>query len=134
MCGLPIENTDHRMTECLTSDSLGDISWIQNAALQLYRRNMPLLHTFRYRIAQKFHGSKFSRISRHSRNYFNEIFDTCIIVFSHFLSWTARWLCFSASKEWMDSIQGLSCRILKECSLKKYPLLPYLRQIPKLLA
>ena len=34
-----------------------------------------------YRIAQKFRGSKFSRISRiqrHSRNYFYEIFDMCI--------------------------------------------------------
>ena len=37
-----------------------------------------------YRIAQKFRGSKFSRISRYSRNYFNEIFDMCIIVFSWF--------------------------------------------------
>jgi len=26
---LPITNTDHKMTECSTSDSLGDISWIQ---------------------------------------------------------------------------------------------------------
>ena len=33
----------------------------------------------------------------------------------------------------MDSIEGLSIRILKERSLKKYPLVPYLRQIPKLL-
>jgi len=24
------------------------------------------------------------------------------IIFSDFLSWTARWLCFSTSKEWMD--------------------------------
>jgi len=69
-----------------------------------------------YRIAQKFRGSKFSRISRiwrHSRNYSNEIFDTCI----NFLSWTARWLCFSTSKEWTDSIQGLSCRILLSCHI-----------------
>ena len=57
------------------------------------------------------------------------MFDTCIIVWW----WTARWLCFSTSKEWIDSIQGLSCQILKERSLKKYPLVPYLRQIPKLL-
>jgi len=33
------------MTERSTSDSLGDVSWIQKAALQLYRRNVPLLHT-----------------------------------------------------------------------------------------
>jgi len=36
------------MTECSTSDSLYDISWVQKAALQLYRRNVPLLHTSRY--------------------------------------------------------------------------------------
>jgi len=45
---LPIANTDGRMTERSTSDSLGDVSWIQKAALQLYRRNLPLLHTSRY--------------------------------------------------------------------------------------
>jgi len=45
---LLIANTDHRMTERSTSDSLGDVSWIQKAALQLYRRNVPLLHTSRY--------------------------------------------------------------------------------------
>jgi len=45
---LPIANIDHRMTECSTSDSLGNVSWIQKAALQLYRRNVPLLHTSRY--------------------------------------------------------------------------------------
>ena len=36
---LPITNTDCRTTERSTSDSLGDVSWIQKAALQLYRRN-----------------------------------------------------------------------------------------------
>jgi len=36
------------MTECSTSDSLGDVSWIQKVTLQLYRRNVPLLHTSRY--------------------------------------------------------------------------------------
>ena len=35
---------DRRTTERLTSDSLGDVSWIQKAALQLYRRNVPLFH------------------------------------------------------------------------------------------
>ena len=35
----PIANTDHRTTEHSTSDSLGDTS------VQLYRRNVPLLHT-----------------------------------------------------------------------------------------
>ena len=44
---LPIANTDRTTTERLTSDSLGDFSWIQKAALQLYRRNVPLLHTSR---------------------------------------------------------------------------------------
>jgi len=41
---LLITNTDQRST----SDSLADISWIQIASLQLYRRNMPLLHMSRY--------------------------------------------------------------------------------------
>ena len=34
----------HRTTECLTSDSVGDVSWLQKASVQLYRRNVPLLH------------------------------------------------------------------------------------------
>ena len=37
-----------RTTERSTSDSLGDISWTQKATLQLYRKNVPLLHTSRY--------------------------------------------------------------------------------------
>jgi len=45
---LPIANTDCRTTERSTSGSLGDISWVQKAALQLYRRNVLLLHTSRY--------------------------------------------------------------------------------------
>jgi len=36
------------MTEHSTSDSFGDVPWIQKAVLQLYRRNVPLLHTSRY--------------------------------------------------------------------------------------
>ena len=48
---LPIANTDHRTTERSTSDSLDDVSCVQKAALQLYRRNVPLLHMFRYVIA-----------------------------------------------------------------------------------
>jgi len=32
----------------LTSDSLSNVSWIQKATLQLYRRNVPLFHTSRY--------------------------------------------------------------------------------------
>ena len=51
-CAVPIANTDRRMTEHSTSDSLGDVSWIQKAALQLYRRNVPLLHTSRYVISR----------------------------------------------------------------------------------
>ena len=31
-----------------TIECLGDISWVQKAALQMYRRNVPLLHTSRY--------------------------------------------------------------------------------------
>ena len=45
---LPITNTDRRTTKHSTSGSLGDISWVQKATLQLYRRNVPLLHTPRY--------------------------------------------------------------------------------------
>jgi len=52
MSALPITNTDCRTTEHLTSDSLGDDSWVQKAALQLCRRNVPLLHTSRYVIAR----------------------------------------------------------------------------------
>jgi len=37
---LPIANTDDRMTERSTLDSLGDVSWVQKAALQLYTRNV----------------------------------------------------------------------------------------------
>ena len=44
MSALPIANVNHGMTEGSTSGSLGNISWFQKAALQLYRRNMPLLH------------------------------------------------------------------------------------------
>jgi len=32
---LPIANTSNRMAERSTSDSLGDVSWIQKAALQV---------------------------------------------------------------------------------------------------
>jgi len=45
---LPIANTDGRTTERLTSDSHGNVSWVHKAALQLYRRNVPLLHMSRY--------------------------------------------------------------------------------------
>ena len=30
------------------TSSLGDVSWVRKAALQLYRGNVPLLHTSRY--------------------------------------------------------------------------------------
>ena len=45
---LPIANTNRRTTEHFTSDSFGNVSWVQKAALQLYRRNVPLLHMSRY--------------------------------------------------------------------------------------
>jgi len=32
------------MTEHSTSNSLGDVSWVQKAALQMYRRNVPIPH------------------------------------------------------------------------------------------
>ena len=46
LSALPIANTDCRTTERLTSDSSGNITWVQKATLQLYRRNVPLLHTW----------------------------------------------------------------------------------------
>jgi len=48
---LPTANTDRRTTKRSTSDSLGNISWIQKSTLQLYRRNVSLLHTSRQVIA-----------------------------------------------------------------------------------
>jgi len=42
---------DHRTTERSTSDSLGDVSWVQKAALQLNGGKVPLLHTYWYIIA-----------------------------------------------------------------------------------
>ena len=41
---LLIANMDCGMTERLTTDSLDDVSWVQKAALQPYRRNVPLFH------------------------------------------------------------------------------------------
>jgi len=41
---LPNANMDHARTECLTSGSLRNVSWVQKAASQLYRRNLSLLH------------------------------------------------------------------------------------------
>ena len=51
MSALLIANTDCTTTERSTLDRLGDVSWSQKADLQLYRRNVPLLHTSRYVIA-----------------------------------------------------------------------------------
>ena len=48
---LVITNTDHRTTEHSISDSVGDLSWVQKVPLQLYRRNLPNLHTSRYVIS-----------------------------------------------------------------------------------
>jgi len=42
---VPIATTEQAATEQSTSGSLDDISWVQEAASQLYRRNVPLLHT-----------------------------------------------------------------------------------------
>ena len=49
---LPIASIDPTTTERSTSDSLGNISWIQKATLQLYRSNVPHLHTSSYIIAR----------------------------------------------------------------------------------
>ena len=42
---------DCRTSEHSISDRLGDVSWVQKAALQLYERNVPLFHTSRYVIS-----------------------------------------------------------------------------------
>jgi len=41
---LPTTNTDHGVTERLTSGTLDDNTWAQKAGSQLYTRNVPLLH------------------------------------------------------------------------------------------
>ena len=50
-------------TEHLTSGSLGDVSWVQKAALQLYRRNVPLLHMPTQRPRMSLHVISFARLS-----------------------------------------------------------------------
>jgi len=63
---------DHRTTERSTSDSLGDVSWIQKAALQPYRRNVPLLHTSRYVIPRDSVYQAFPRVSTASDKRWGE--------------------------------------------------------------
>jgi len=60
---LLIVNTDHGETEHLTPSSLGNISWVQKAASQLYTRNFPLLHMSRYIISRDQFYQAFHRIS-----------------------------------------------------------------------
>ena len=69
---LPITNMNRRTTERSTSCSLGDVSWVQKAALQLYRRNVPLLNTFRYAIARDSFLPGFPRISTASDKRWGE--------------------------------------------------------------
>jgi len=57
------------MTERSTSDSPGDVSLIQKAALQLYRRNVPLLHTS-YHVTQFYQA--FPRVSTASDKRWGE--------------------------------------------------------------
>jgi len=60
---LQIVNTDHGTTECLIPGSLGDISWVQKAASQLYIRNLPLLHTSTQHPGTSLHVISFTRPS-----------------------------------------------------------------------
>ena len=60
---LPTANTDHGTTQCLRSCSLGDASWVQKAALQLYRRSMPLLHTSTQHPGTSLHMINFTSVS-----------------------------------------------------------------------
>ena len=52
-----------RMTAPLTPDSLGNISWVQKATLQLYRRNVPLLTTSTQCVGMSLHVISFTRPS-----------------------------------------------------------------------
>jgi len=54
---------DHETTECSTSGSLDDVSWIQKAALQLYRRNVSLLHMSTQCLGTSLHVISFTRPS-----------------------------------------------------------------------
>ena len=54
--------------ECSTAGSLGDISRVQKATLQLYRRNVPLLHTPRYVTAHDQFYQAFPHISMEVTN------------------------------------------------------------------
>ena len=58
-----IANMDRRMTELSTSDDLSNVSWVQKAALQLYRRNVPLLHTSTQRPGMSLHMISFTKPS-----------------------------------------------------------------------
>ena len=57
------------MTE---SSILGNVSWIQKAALQLYRRNVPLLHTSRYVIPRDSVYQAFPHVSTASNKHWGE--------------------------------------------------------------
>jgi len=63
MSALPIANADHRMTEHLTPDNVGGIFWAQKVSLQLYGRNMLLLHMSTQRLATSLHMIRFTRPS-----------------------------------------------------------------------
>jgi len=59
-------------TERSTSDSLGNVSWVQKDALQLYRRNVPLLHMSRYVIEHDQYYQAFPHISTASNKHWGE--------------------------------------------------------------
>jgi len=69
---LLITNTDHGATEHLTSGSLRNIYWVQKAASQLYRKNLPLLHTSTQRPGTSSHVISLPRISTASNKCWGE--------------------------------------------------------------
>ena len=65
---LPIANTDRTTTERSTSDSLGDVSWIQKATLQLYR----MCHTSTHPSTSLHMTQAFPRVSTASNKHWGE--------------------------------------------------------------
>ena len=56
-------HNDYIMAECLTSGSIGNVSWVQKADLQLYRRIVPLLRMSIQRPGMSLHVNSFTRPS-----------------------------------------------------------------------
>ena len=62
---LPITITEYGATEHSTSGSLGNVSWVQKATSQLYRRNVPHFHAPPKHPGTSLHMTSFTRLSPH---------------------------------------------------------------------